>query len=121
MLKRFLGYLLRNYERQPPSGGCVLKPSKPLMRVISSIQPPSGGCVLKLIPFAAYLRVLAQPPSGGCVLKLLRRRRALEQHLPAAFRRLCVETRRRDTRHQYRSQPPSGGCVLKLARRYYRP
>ena len=38
----------------------------------------------------------------------------LKNH-PAAFGRLCVETRRRNHQLQpQRSQPPSGGCVLKL-------
>ena len=55
-------------------------------------QPPSGGCVLKL-----FLRVLlfglgTQPPSGGCVLKLSGKIRNLSERKPAAFRRLCVET-----------------------------
>ena len=34
---------------QPPSGGCVLKPSIPILKVGFSDQPPSGGCVLKLL------------------------------------------------------------------------
>ena len=32
-------------------------------------QPPSGGCVLKLLVNQATKRKLLQPPSGGCVLK----------------------------------------------------
>ena len=34
--------------------------------------------------------------------------------LPAAFRRLCVETSARKVYEETRTQPPSGGCVLKL-------
>ena len=34
---------------------------------------------------------------------------------PAAFRRLCVETRKADAQRGYLRQPPSGGCVLKQA------
>ena len=34
--------------------------------------------------------------------------------IPAAFRRLCVETKPRKFRWQVYVQPPSGGCVLKL-------
>ena len=32
---------------QPPSGGCVLKQSKPYAAHHRHQQPPSGGCVLK--------------------------------------------------------------------------
>ena len=35
---------------------------------------------------------LYQPPSGGCVLKLFDDGTANPFSLPAAFRRLCVET-----------------------------
>ena len=76
-----------------------------------------------------------QPPSGGCVLKLLLknekdffyipaafRRLCVEtysqsqqspNHLPAAFRRLCVETYHTFDDNRRPFQPPSGGCVLK--------
>mgnify|MGYP001671984194 FL=1 len=56
-------------------------------------QPPSGGCVLKRYKGFGFSNVIGQPPSGGCVLKpepLFRQRR---RKSPAAFRRLCVETR----------------------------
>ena len=33
---------------QPPSGGCVLKPTDSQETNADSLQPPSGGCVLKL-------------------------------------------------------------------------
>ena len=40
---------------------------------------------------------------------------ALQQLLPAAFRRLCVETHLAGNQGEnYYYQPPSGGCVLKL-------
>ena len=32
---------------QPPSGGCVLKPTMANASVDADLQPPSGGCVLK--------------------------------------------------------------------------
>ena len=35
-------------SNQPPSGGCVLKPSCIPCCRLSRYQPPSGGCVLKL-------------------------------------------------------------------------
>ena len=53
-----------------------------------------------------------QPPSGGCVLKPTGDRYTLREP-PAAFGRLCVETRHRHNRHTSDFQPPSGGCVLK--------
>ena len=34
-------------KMQPPSGGCVLKPSMQLNEKRLDLQPPSGGCVLK--------------------------------------------------------------------------
>ena len=93
VLKRFLGYLLRNSERQPPSGGCVLKlvglgkarqhkhpaafgrlcveTAASLNCCGDGLQPPSGGCVLKPHGFFVHAGTHEQPPSGGCVLKLL--------------------------------------------------
>ena len=38
----------------------------------------------------------------------------MELLVPAAFGRLCVETRRRGSAARRPDQPPSGGCVLKL-------
>ena len=35
---------------------------------------------------------------------------------PAAFRRLCVETKRPAEKKEEKNQPPSGGCVLKHQR-----
>ena len=32
---------------QPPSGGCVLKPTRVFCHISLRHQPPSGGCVLK--------------------------------------------------------------------------
>ena len=102
--------------RQPPSGGCVLKPNVDRKTDLYRRQPPSGGCVLKrlpetiqicVVPPAAFRRLcvetphdqpdlqqpLPQPPSGGCVLKLLFVMQApVSGFAPAAFRRLCVET-----------------------------
>ena len=40
-----------------------------------------------------YCPLYSQPPSGGCVLKLPRMLSERTQESPAAFRRLCVETR----------------------------
>ena len=54
-------------------------------------QPPSGGCVLKPISNAKVWEAPYQPPSGGCVLKPFGVGMYLP-NLPAAFGRLCVET-----------------------------
>jgi len=59
---------------------------------------------------------LVQPPSGGCVLKLIIKQNVVKQVLPAAFRRLCVETMQDVTTKLNGAQPPSGGCVLKPSR-----
>ena len=55
-------------------------------------QPPSGGCVLKLSWMSIISILNIQPPSGGCVLKHRIKFHTVYQHLPAAFRRLGVET-----------------------------
>ena len=57
-------------RNQPPSGGCVLKPSGTRIPANGSGQPPSGGCVLKQSVWVVF--------EGSVV--------------PAAFGRLCVET-----------------------------
>ena len=54
-----------------------------------------------------------QPPLGGCVLKLQYLGRLFLAFLPAAFRRLCVETRAEMWIVAGVAQPPLGGCVLK--------
>ena len=57
----------------------------------------------------------AQPPLGGCVLKQGLQVIDNEVIRPAAFRRLCVETKSCEAQAMYwGSQPPLGGCVLKL-------
>ena len=56
-------------------------------------QPPSGGCVLKQSAKADGLEAGCQPPSGGCVLKPGESQSTPTVPNPAAFRRLCVETR----------------------------
>ena len=57
-----------------------------------TIQPPSGGCVLKQQQIKAVQNQLNQPPSGGCVLKQKLCQILFVNKVPAAFRRLCVET-----------------------------
>ena len=55
-------------------------------------QPPSGGCVLKHIKASKVGDNNMQPPSGGCVLKRRKRGRLILPCVAAAFGRLCVET-----------------------------
>ena len=116
VLKQCLGCGGLGIDSQPPSGGCVLKlivePNIPprdkpaafrrlcvetvLVHQIQfnrTFQPPSGGCVLKLIAASNSSNVFPQPPSGGCVLKQPFRIGWKRKIHPAAFRRLCVETR----------------------------
>ena len=78
------------------------------------VQPPSGGCVLKHFGNRGNLQQTTQPPSGGCVLKLIELKLTERTTVPAAFRRLCVETSLIAPAAACCSQPPSGGCVLKL-------
>ena len=49
MLKRLHCRIDGEDEDQPPSGGCVLKPSALTADITHTTQPPSGGCVLKRI------------------------------------------------------------------------
>ena len=57
-------------------------------------QPPLGGCVLKRKLLNALKEKMAQPPLGGCVLKQAQQTSLSPVYEPAAFRRLCVETKR---------------------------
>ena len=81
--------------QQPPSGGCVLKPSEEIARNLLINAAAFGRlCVETSLLMAEAVIIPVQPPSGGCVLKPVD---ALitNFHLPAAaFGRLCVETTR---------------------------
>ena len=123
--------------KQPPSGGCVLKPRHADMLDDLRAAAAFGRLCVETAVFTTYgTQVLAQPPSGGCVLKPYINRCAFNSSCAAAFGRLCVETdtfiRRgglsraaafgrlcvetsiRRARCCRLLQPPSGGCVLKL-------
>ena len=80
------------HKCQPPLGGCVLKQLILLCCQVFFRQPPLGGCVLKLVHQVISAKKILQPPLGGCVLKLNIYFHAQPHLLPAAFRRLCVET-----------------------------
>ena len=94
----------------------MLKPEYVCVYERTKKQPPSGGCVLKPHAQVNADAQLPQPPSGGCVLKLLNE--AIKRaYIAAAFRRLCVETTSPNgsSAGGGGGQPPSGGCVLKLS------
>ena len=79
-------------------------------------QPPSGGCVLKPNQTSHDRHAHGQPPSGGCVLKHSNYVQIAFRIRPAAFGRLCVETMKNlKQKIGVGAQPPSGGCVLKQA------
>ena len=92
MLKPEIRMSISVCAAQPPSGGCVLKLSNPSRREFLSNQPPSGGCVLKHLQVPVCFYPPVQPPSGGCVLKPFPPLYQESAEMPAAFRRLCVET-----------------------------
>ena len=101
-------------QKQPPSGGCVLKLLVSRLNLRVCLQPPSGGCVLKRQHLRHAASNHTQPPSGGCVLKPKRGFfLGLIAGVTAAFRRLCVETEVINQALTDFLQPPSGGCVLK--------
>ena len=78
---------------RPPLGGCVLKHRDCRhYRRLDRPQPPLGGCVLKRVQGVEADDAIAQPPLGGCVLKPDGETITPELTVPAAFRRLCVET-----------------------------
>ena len=83
-------------QAQPPSGGCVLKREAANNMPQFFAQPPSGGCVLKPDTSTAMTTAAIQPPSGGCVLKQYCEAYDAVVPEPAAFGRLCVETRRQN-------------------------
>ena len=71
---------------------CVETNQSDYPRHRSKIQPPLGGCVLKPLDIQRGEKRWDQPPLGGCVLKLVIGHVLLMPQVPAAFRRLCVET-----------------------------
>ena len=42
-----IGNITATVQKQPPSGGCVLKHLLLVAKICKDKQPPSGGCVLK--------------------------------------------------------------------------
>ena len=112
------------FERpQPPLGGCVLKPLLLNRKPNGYCQPPLGGCVLK--PNRARRERFIKIPAAFrrlCVETKIAPKKYGDKQEPAAFRRLCVETTDKSlNRRQYAIQPPSGGCVLKQSQIGYEP
>ena len=114
MLKQAVKQFLKRGDNQPPSGGCVLKQTTKKRPLHLFYQPPSGGCVLKL--FCRVWGRLKKLPAAFrrlCV-ETWTNRFGWRASLPAAFRRLCVETiHTKMSSKPHNSQLPSGGCVLK--------
>ena len=55
---------------QPPSGGCVLKPTGVWFDIISLLAATFGWlCVETKCAEGRMMKREKQPPSGGCVLK----------------------------------------------------
>ena len=80
------------------------------------IQPPSGGCVLKHNGGNGTGAIQDPAAFGRLCVETRCCRMGRRSFRPAAFGRLCVETRlypKHTNRHT--RQPPSGGCVLKQA------
>ena len=64
-----------------------------LFKIITKLQPPSGGCVLK--PYITLIIQLNRVPAafGRLCVETRKRFNAAVKASPAAFGRLCVETR----------------------------
>ena len=73
-------------------------------------QPPSGGCVLKPNGFVETRNRDLQPPSGGCVLKLRYVHQGRIGYKAATFGWLCVETKLMKSRTE-----PTKGSHLRVA------
>ena len=111
------GSTLRRKKKKYPAafGRLCVETGVNLLVLCGIAQPPSGGCVLKPSGGGRAIRQSgAQPPSGGCVLKHIGQGRGAGFARPAAFGRLCVETPMNIPNQESSDQPPSGGCVLKL-------
>ena len=80
-------------QRQPPSGGCVLKQSFISTKAPRYIPAAFGRLCVETIDRLSDFFTTSQPPSGGCVLKLPVLIKQCEKIEPAAFGRLCVETK----------------------------
>ena len=107
--------LVKSLNSPAAFGRLCVETTRTVFRAWSqSRQPPSGGCVLKPL-FIGIVLVSEIPAAFGrlCVETLLNIL-ILKQSTPAAFGRLCVETTSLKAKSNLKpNQPPSGGCVLK--------
>ena len=91
-----------------------MKHFRPFAKVPIGYQPPSGGCVLKpQISSTPWLRKARPAAFGRLCVETRQAAPAAPVDDPAAFGRLCVETLDGDALSKITPQPPSGGCVLK--------
>ena len=72
MLKQYLLHRQGFLNRQPPSGGCVLKPRHLEPKKLAPLAATFGWLCVETAYFTKDLMADWQPPSGGCVLKLSR-------------------------------------------------
>ena len=84
--------MCRILARQPPSGGCVLKPTINHGTDRNRKAATFGWLCVETTALTAYSKMCQQPPSGGCVLKLLNHRKQVKSDGAATFGWLCVET-----------------------------
>ena len=92
MLKLFEELSTNDLYRQPPSGGCVLKPVTSLYGCFVAMQPPSGGCVLKLDRLSLGRNLRSAAAFGRLCVETAVGDFKEYKTIAAAFGRLCVET-----------------------------
>ena len=92
MLKLFEELSTNDLYRQPPSGGCVLKPVTSLYSCFVAMQPPSGGCVLKLDRLSLGRNLRSAAAFGRLCVETAVGDFKEYKTIAAAFGRLCVET-----------------------------
>ena len=76
-------------------------------------QPPSGGCVLKLFSFVRKSKLFFAAAFARLCVETGRCKSNGRSETAAAFARLCVETATCEPKRVQIKQPPSRGCVLK--------
>ena len=79
-------------------------------------QPPLGGCVLKLITLNTFNHFGSPAAFRRLCVETRNSPKNNAFARPAAFRRLCVETLNLLCNIKQGFQPPLGGCVLKRFR-----
>ena len=79
-------------QKQPPSGGCVLKPRYKTRGINETGQPPSGGCVLKQECVIARSNWRTAATFGWLCVETDVIKRYLNEITAATFGWLCVET-----------------------------